>query len=125
MLVFSAVSESFGPLSQRSDRTTMATGSVCHFRALFTIATVKSTAGWTTLRSTSLTAPSRTAGGSHWREEGSKYVVHTFKTFLSAALSAPPRRSISRSMVDDYRVPPYFSEDLFRLVGERRRPPYR
>ena len=31
----------------------------------------------------------------------------------------------SRRMATDYDVPPYFKEDLFRLVGERRRPPYR
>ena len=34
-------------------------------------------------------------------------------------------RSSSRGMLSDYTIPPYFKEDLFRLVGERRRPPYR
>ena len=32
---------------------------------------------------------------------------------------------VSKSILLDYTVPPYFEEDLFRLVGERRRPPYR
>ena len=31
----------------------------------------------------------------------------------------------SKSLLADYSVPSYFPEDYFKLVGERRRPPYR
>ena len=31
----------------------------------------------------------------------------------------------ARSLMDDFTIPQYFRDDLFRLVGELRRPPYR
>ena len=34
-------------------------------------------------------------------------------------------RATSKALCADYNIPAFFSEDLMRLVGEKRRPPYR
>lgn len=39
--------------------------------------------------------------------------------------SSFPDDKLANKMLKDYRVPSYFSDDLFRLISESRRPPYR
>mgnify|MGYP006940057081 CR=1 FL=1 len=39
--------------------------------------------------------------------------------------SAFSEKKRSKDLLNDYTPPKYFREDIFKLVGEKRRPPYR
>jgi histone arginine demethylase JMJD6 len=49
------------------------------------------------------------------RDENKNYDVGSLRVHSKA----------TSNLLNDYRVPDYFTDDLFSLVGERRRPPYR
>lgn len=55
-----------------------------------------------------------------------EYVVHnTDDSPLYMFESSLETSSETRPIIDNYKVPKYFKDDLFSLAGERRRPPYR
>jgi histone arginine demethylase JMJD6 len=57
------------------------------------------------------------------KEDSPLYIFDS--NFAERKSKSNPDRCPLASILNDYQIPPYFDQDLFKLVGESRRPPHR